>query len=126
MNSREQQRDIQEVAETFIDLLPFTEGGGIAERVSPRPVDELRQLYLFRVSGIAVPGSEQDIFRYAERRFRGVLSAAHCMGWSVATVISGSAKGMQIHLGFIAHGDKHDSQPRKVFERILKGIIYPR
>ena len=111
------------VQDAILALLPFLETCGIPTRVVPQPLEQLRSYYLFKVSGIAVPVNEDDVHRYAERRFQGVLSAAHRAGWSVVTAISGSSSGIEVTLGFMAAVAQGSSEPELVFEGILQGLM---
>lgn len=111
------------VQDAVLALLPFLETDDVPTRVVPQPLEQLRRYYLFKVSGIAVPVNEEDVHRYAERRFQGVLSAAHRAGWSVVTAVSGSKSGIEVTLGFMAAGTQGSSEPELVFEGILQGLM---
>ncbi|MCY4305591.1 MAG: ATP-binding protein [Aestuariivita sp.] len=105
----------------LVELLPFVGQGDISKRVVRLPIYLLGQVHLFQVSESVIPVGEQDDFKYAIRRFQSFLSSLHSMGWSVATVISGTAHSVRLYLGYIA--SEPELKSKEIFENLLKGIL---
>ena len=106
----------------------FAKLGDVSKRLNQLSIERLGQLYFFHVSEIVLPVGdvgEQDDFRYFSQRFQSVLSALHAMGWSAATIISGTANSVHLYLGFIAHQEISELKinPREIFENLINGLI---
>ena len=110
---------------TLRDLLPFLEAAGgdtLLSRVEESPGQLLRHFYLFKASSAVLPGGVDDIQRFIERQYRGVLSAAHRTGWTVLTAVVGSDSGISVFLGFMTESGTGEDDPY-VFERRLRGLL---
>ena len=77
-----------ETKEALRNLLPFLEayqGDSLLSHVETAPFGLLRRFYLFELSSVVLPDSVDDIQRFIEERYRGILSASHRAGWTVLT-----------------------------------------
>ena len=107
------------------DLLPFLEeyqGDSLLSHVEAAPLGLLCRFYLFEFSCAILPDSIDDIQRFIEQRYRGVLSASNRAGWTVLTAAVGSESGVSLHLGFMTESTTDESGPY-VFERRLRGML---